>query len=172
MTVFTVHEPPPRRRETTTPPERIVFVRDGFYFWAFLLGPLWMIWRRLWLVLAIYLVVTAAVQAGLWALGVSFGVKFTVAVLIALLVGFEAATLRRWSLRRWKELGLVVAPNREMAERQFFDRLATPFSMASMELPHTPANPPPAPGPVPPTMRVPTSDADVIGLFPQPQPRA
>ena len=33
-----------------------MFVRDGFYFWAFLLGPLWMLWRRLWLVLVVYLV--------------------------------------------------------------------------------------------------------------------
>ena len=67
-----------------------MFVRDGFYFWAFLLGPLWMLWRRLWLVLLLYLVGTAAVQVGLWALGVSGAVKFAVGFLIALLVGFEA----------------------------------------------------------------------------------
>ena len=71
MTVFTVHQPAPRKNEDVAPPDRFAFVRDGFYFWAFLLGPLWMLWHRLWLVLVIYLVGTAAIQAALWALGVS-----------------------------------------------------------------------------------------------------
>ncbi len=48
--------------------------------------------------------------------------KFTVSLLIALLVGFEAGSLRRWSLRRWINRGIVVAHNREAAEHRFFDR--------------------------------------------------
>src|SRR5687768_3953512 len=55
MAVYTVHEPPhedPAEADT----DQFVFVRDGFYFWAFLFGPLWMIWRRLWLVLLLYLI--------------------------------------------------------------------------------------------------------------------
>ena len=39
MTVFTVHQPSPRKNEDAAPPDRFAFVRDGFYFWAFLLGP-------------------------------------------------------------------------------------------------------------------------------------
>ena len=31
--------------------QRFVFVRDGFHFWALLLGPLWLLWHRLWLAL-------------------------------------------------------------------------------------------------------------------------
>ena len=43
MAVYTVHEPPPREGEAArATPTRFVFVRDGFYFWAFLFGPLWM----------------------------------------------------------------------------------------------------------------------------------
>ena len=34
-----------------------MFVRDGFYFWAFLLAPLWMLLHRLWLVLLAIVVV-------------------------------------------------------------------------------------------------------------------
>ena len=92
MKVYTVHEPPARRNERSADPDRFAFVRDGFYFWAFLLGPLWMLWHRLWLVLLIYVVATAAVQAALFALGLSAAVQFAVGVLIALLVGFEAAS--------------------------------------------------------------------------------
>ena len=160
MTVFTVHEPRPRKNETMADPDRYVFVRDGFYFWAFLLGPLWMLWRRLWLVLAIFLVVTAAIQAGLWALGVSGVVKFAVGFLIAILIGCEAGTLRRWSLRRrWTNVGLVVAPNQETAEHRFFESWS-----ADAPTPQPAAAPPPS-------MGVPISDHDVMGLFPEPQAR-
>ena len=43
MPTYTVHQPPPRKGEAASAPERFVFVRDGFHFWAFLLGPLWML---------------------------------------------------------------------------------------------------------------------------------
>jgi hypothetical protein len=158
MTVFTVHQPSPRKNETVADPDRTVFVRDGFYFWAFLLGPLWMLWRRLWLVLVIYLAVLVALQAGLWMLGVSGLVKFAVAFLVAILVGCEAGTLRRWSLRRrWSNVGLVVAPNQEVAEHRFFESWSADA-------------PPPAAAP-PSSMHVPQAAPDVIGLFPEPQPR-
>jgi hypothetical protein len=162
MTVFTVHEPKPRRNESVAAPERFVFVRDGFYFWAFLLGPLWMLWHRLWLVLLIYLVLTTAVQVGLWALALSGAVKFAVGFLIALLVGFEAASLRRWTLtrRRWRNVGLVVGRNLEAAERRFFDSWVAGRAKSPLQSP-----PPPADTPVS------ASEPGVIGLFPEPQSR-
>jgi len=163
MTVFTVHQPSPRKDEDVASPDRFSFVRDGFYFWAFLLGPFWMLWNRLWLVLVLYLVGISAVQAMLWGLGVSAAVKLAVAFLIAILVGCEAGTLRRWSLRRrWTNVGLVVAPNQETAERRFFESWSADAPVVM---------PPAASAPPPPSMRVPTSDHDVMGLFPEPEPR-
>jgi hypothetical protein len=110
MSIYTVHESLPRKRETAADPLRFLFVRDGFYFWAFLLGPLWMLWRRLWLVTVLYLVFVVAVQIGLWAIGASQTIGFVVGILLALLLGFEAGSLRRWTLTRhgWKNLGVVV----------------------------------------------------------------
>jgi hypothetical protein len=163
MTVYTVHEPPPRKNEETADPDRFVFVRDGFYFWAFLLGPLWMLWRRLWLVLLLYVAATVAVQAGLWALGMSGEVKFAVGALISLLVGFEAASLQRWTLARrgWDNVGVVVAPDLESAERRFFDSWAAGRSPAPRVAPTPPSSPP----------RIPPSAPEVIGLFPEPETR-
>jgi hypothetical protein len=159
MSVFTVHEPPARASEAFASPERFAFVRDGFSFWAFLIGPIWMLWRRLWLVFVIYLAFSALVHAGLWAAGASGGVRVFVSLLIALLVGVEAGSLRRWTLgrRRWRELGVVVARNRDEAERRFFDAWDAPAMPRSVMSPpaQAPSTTPPRP------------DRDIIGLFPE-----
>src|ERR1700724_3939151 len=95
MSVYTVHIPPSTRRGAASGPERFVFVRDGFSFWAFLLGPLWMRWAGLWLALAGYLVLAAALQFVLGAAGAQSGLAFAAGAFLALLIGFEGATLRR-----------------------------------------------------------------------------
>src|SRR5215471_10306487 len=98
MAIYTVHQPPLKSDQSTPDPERFAFVRDGFSFWAFLLGPLWMLRHRLWLVFAGYVVLSIVLQTGLRAIGASAPVMLSVGILLALLVGFEAATLRRFTL--------------------------------------------------------------------------
>jgi hypothetical protein len=165
MTVYTVHEPPPRKNGAATEPDRFRFVRDGFYFWAFLLAPFWMIRHRLWLVLLFYVIGLVALEAAFWALGVNPLVQFVVGVLVALLIGFEAASLRRWTLGRrgWTNLGVVIAPDLEAAERRFFDA----WMMRGESLP--PAQPPASATHS--DLRTPAPSTDVIGLFPEPEPR-
>ncbi len=159
MTVYTVHEPPLHGEETSPDADRFQFVRDGFYGWAFLLGPLWMIWRRLWLVLFLYVVAIAVLEAALWAVAASTATRFAVALLVALLVGMEAGSLWRWTLtrRRWTNVGVVVAPDLETAEQRFFDAWSRPKPHA------TSGGLPPAA-----SLRMPGAAApDVIGLFPE-----
>src|SRR5437588_2836733 len=126
MAIYTVHEPPRREEQSAPGPERFVFVRDGFAFWAFLLAPLWMLRHRLWLVFLLYLLLMLALQVALGAIGASTTVMIVVGVLIALLIGFEAATLRRFTLARrgWRNLGIVSGDDLESAERRFFDAWA------------------------------------------------
>jgi hypothetical protein len=123
MAVYTVHEPPQKRYDTAGDADRFVFVRDGFSFWAFLLGPLWMLRHRMWLVLIGYVVLVVGLQFGLHRLGVEGAVPAVVGTLVALLVGFEAGTLRRFTLarRRWTNVGVIVGDDREVAEQRFFD---------------------------------------------------
>jgi hypothetical protein len=163
MPTFTVHEPPPRKGDTATDPQRIVFVRDGFYAWAFLLGPLWMLVHRLWLVLVLYIAFNIALDVGFHLLGTSPAIHYAVSALLALLIGFEAATLWRWTLtrRRWKTVGFVVAEDMELAERRFFAAWTARASDASATVtPETPFSAPVRRG-------APTA-SDVIGLFPEP----
>ena len=65
MSVYTVHQPPQRKTGASADPERFAFVRDGFYFWAMVFGPVWLLWRRLWLVLLLYAIAWIAVEGGL-----------------------------------------------------------------------------------------------------------
>jgi hypothetical protein len=76
-------------------------------------------------------------------------------------MGFEAATLWRWTLtrRRWKALGFVIGEDAEMAERRFYaewGKRAEPVKT-------------PEPKYATPIWRGAPSPSDVIGLFPEPR---
>lgn len=160
MAVYTVHEPPLGAADALANPERFAFVRDGFSVWAFLVSALWMLWHRMWLVLAIYVVVAAGLEIAMRRLGVSVGMAALVGLFISLLIGIEAGTLRCFMLARkgWKNIALVSGNGVEDAERRFFDVWVSdprgprtgPSSPAAFALPRKP----PA--------------SDVIGLFPEP----
>jgi Protein of unknown function (DUF2628) len=168
MSIYTVHAPPAKANQSAPDPERFAFVRDGFSFWAFLLGPLWMLWHGLWLVLAGYLILAAALQFVLRAAGAQSGLAFAAGALLALLVGFEAATLRRVTLtrRRWKNVGIVVGDDLESAERRFFD--AWVHGEPGLPAKSGPARAvPPASAP-PPSSATGAVGPQIIGLFPQP----
>ena len=165
MPTFTVHQPSPRQGEAASAPERFVFVRDGFHFWAFVLAPFWLLWRRLWLAFAIYLAVSILLGIGLLLIGAGSTVQFLAGLLIALLIGFEAATFRRWKLTRrgWKMLGFVVGEDTEAAERRFFAE----WAKRADKVPATPSTAP-EPRYAVPLRRGTPSPSDVIGLFPEP----
>jgi Protein of unknown function (DUF2628) len=123
MPVYTVHAPVTNGADLAST-DKFAFVRDGFHFWAAVATVIWLLWHRLWLALIGWIILVVAIQYGLAALGAGRGTIFTVDVLVAILMGFEAASLRRWSLsrRKWRLLDIVVADDEEAAERRFFDR--------------------------------------------------
>jgi hypothetical protein len=165
MKFYTVHEPRKLTGDPGRDAERFAFVRDGFHFWAFVLAPLWMLWRRLWLALLLYVLTMIVLQVGLWAAGVSKPVQFVVGVLVSLLIGFEAGTLHRWTLTRrgWRNLGVVVGRDRADAERRFFDSWTRGDVPGPSGSPPSVANAQPMPSAPP--------SSDIIGLFPEPEPR-
>jgi hypothetical protein len=166
MSVYTVHQPPERSAGVLPDAERIAFVRDGFSFWAFLFAPLWMVWHRMWLVLAGYVVVLGAIETPMVILGASATALAVVGLFIALLVGLEASTLRRLTLRfrGWRNLGVVSGDDVEDAERRFFDAW---LRRTAAQRDGNAAKPPPLPPSTPNSPRPPQMP-DVIGLFPEP----
>ena len=170
MSVYTVHAPPVEGPDVHGTTDNFVFVRDGFLFWAFVFGPLWLLYQRLWLALAGYLVLSIAVEAALTLLRVSAGTRIAVMVVIAVLMGLEAASLRRWTLSRqkWRPLDVVVADDEEAAERRFFDRWLAMRGADFGPLAIDRGGPPPTRGAPDQSLPPPTLRGDIVGLFPQP----
>ncbi len=172
MPVYTVHAPVSNSVDLAAT-DRFAFVRDGFHFWAAVLGVVWLAWHRLWLALLGWIVLMATLDFGMVELGVGGGAVLLVDILLALLLGFEAATLERWTLsrRNWHQLDIVVADDEEAAERRFFDRwTARQHGLSNDQLAVDRGGPPPTrdipgqPFSKPPAL----PHNDIIGLFPDP----
>jgi hypothetical protein len=173
MPVYTVHAPNANGADLAAT-DRFVFVRDGFHFWAAVASVIWLIWNRLWLAVIGWVALTLAVDFGMAALGASRSAILFVDLLLAVLMGFEGASLQRWTLsrRKWRQLDIVVADDEESAERRFFDRWAAKqrglvndqWSVdrggppPTRHIPGQPFSKPPPPLP----------QGGIIGLFPEP----
>ena len=171
MPIYTVHAPTADTAGIAAT-DRFAFVRDGFHFWAALLGPLWLAWHRLWLALIGWIVIMIAIDVGMARLGAGGTPIFLANVLIALLMGFEASSIRRWTLsrRNWRQLDIVVADNQESAERRFFDRWTAKQRIINDQSAVDRGAPPPTrdiPG-QPFSRPPPLPRNEIIGLFPEP----
>jgi hypothetical protein len=168
MPVYTVHAPINHVDGRAT--DRFAFVRDGFHFWAAVFGVLWLAWHRLWLALIGWIVLMVVIDLGMMKSGVGAGLILLTDLLLKLLLGFEAASLKRWTLsrRNWRQLDIVVGDDEEAAERRFFDRWTAKQRALSNDQAAVDRGGPP------PTREVPGQafsrplQSDIIGLFPEP----
>lgn len=153
MSVYTVHMAE-ADLERPLAAGQAVYVREGFSWGAFLIAPLWCLWRRSWLGLALW-IVALAVIAGLgrhW--NVNEAAQAAAVFVVHLLFGWEAAQLHRRSLRRrgYRAMDIVAADRKSEAEMVFVSRYLAVTAAAS------------APGPVP--RPRPLASSDSLGLAP------
>jgi hypothetical protein len=172
MPVYTIHAPVTNSADLRAT-DRFTFVRDGFHIWAAVFGVLWLGWHRLWLALIGWVVLIIAIDVGLVRLGVAAALIFLVDSLLALLLGFEAASLERWTLsrRNWRQIDIVVAADEEAAERRFFDRWTAKLRGLGNDQPAVDRGAPPPTRDIPgqPFSQPPPLPRDeIIGLFPEP----
>jgi hypothetical protein len=172
MPVYTVHAPRSAGPAAVAATDKFVFVRDGFYVWAFLAGLVWLIWHRLWWALLGYVAISIVGEVVLSALHVGSGTRLLVMVLFALLMGLEGGSLRRWTFSRgsWRQIDVVVADDADSAERRFFDRFTGRRSFVNDPSAIDRGAPPPTRNiPGQPFSRPPSGAHEaIIGLFPQP----
>ena len=137
----------------------LVFVKEGFCWPALFVPELWLIFRRMWLVLLIDI----AVIAGVSLVGERIGEPLAAVFLVAarLLFALEGNELRRWTMRRrgYALVGVAGGDSLSEAEVRF-------FSDRRMPAPDEPGPHPPAP----PAQAAYTPDeaGEVVGLFPRP----
>jgi len=119
---YTVHEPPDPAADRLDRAESLVFIGDGFSWAAALFAPLWLLANRLWLPLLGYVALIGLIVAGGIVLGVETATGLAVLAL-HLMIGFEADSLRRWSLENagWQMLGSVTGDSLGECERRFFE---------------------------------------------------
>lgn len=122
MITYTVHEPPNPPADRLDRAEKLVFVRDGFRWSAFLFTPLWLLAKRLWLPLLAFLGVAGLIAVGVEGLEVDSQWATLIAFAAQAIAGFEASSLERWRLDRRGAamLGTVTGRTREECERRFF----------------------------------------------------
>lgn len=124
VVAFTVHEPPEPAVNAVERAEDLVFVPDGFNWFAFLLAPIWMLVNRMWAVLLAY--IGAVALLGVALAFIDPGSVWTAVANLALnlVVAFEADGLRRWTLARkgWRTVGTVSGASERECERRFFEQ--------------------------------------------------
>lgn len=132
---FTVHLGPSSAAKGGDPAVEIV--PDTFTPIAFVLPWVYFLRERMWLETLAYLVLLGLLIGGSFLLGLPDIVRPIVTLLTGLLFGLEAPSLKRWHLARrgYREAAVIVAANKDEAERRWFDeadaRRAPPPSMLS-----------------------------------------
>jgi hypothetical protein len=154
MTIYTVLSPP--AGSAGPDPDRFVFVKEGFCWPALYITAIWLLWRRMWLVLVVYLVAAAAVLA--FAAQLAPPIAWLIVLLFGFLVALEANNLRRWTLERrgYRLVGVASGDWRSDAEFRFFANFAGSGPQRPQVEPAKPATAAWA------------ETREVVGLFPNP----
>ena len=171
MPVYTVFAPPQGSGAAEPDPLRFVFVKDGFCWPALFIPELWLLFRRMWLVLVVYVALSVVVSI----IGARIGgpLPWVTLALMHLLLALEGNTLRRWKLSTKGYQFVGVAEGRlEVAEVRFFSAWQPPAPAeppAAAAPPSPPASPAEDTRPLPPRIEMPSAESgQVIGLFPSP----
>ena len=100
MIVYTVHEPGIPAKSLDERADEVVFIKEGFTWWGFLFGPLWLLFNALWFEFAGAVLLAAAVNSGLTQLELKDQAEAIAYLMLMLIVGFEGNGLRRGRLER------------------------------------------------------------------------
>ena len=170
MSVYTVHAPPVDGTDVRGTTDNFVFVRDGFSFWAFVFGPVWLLYQRLWLAFAGYLVLSIAVEVVLTLLRAGGGTRIAVMAVIAVLMGLEAASLRRWTLsrRKWRRARCRCRRRRRGRRATLFRSLDDDAGCGLRSVDRRSRRAATDPERSGPAVLAVMPRSDIVGLFPQP----
>jgi Protein of unknown function (DUF2628) len=98
------------------------FVKDGFSWPAFVFTFLWLVYKRMWVVLAIAIAVQILLAAGADYSGAPLWLTSTTGLILSFFLGLEGNALYRWTLagRGYDEEGLASGDSMDEAEIRYF----------------------------------------------------
>ena len=123
MIVCTVHEPPDAPVDSLDRAEALLFVRDGFSFVATLMAPVWLLSSQLWEAVGAYVGYVVVLGLLVWLFGLDIRWALLLILAAHVLIGFEHASIQRWTLERrgWHMHGTTSGKTMDECERRFFD---------------------------------------------------
>ncbi|HRY06393.1 MAG TPA: DUF2628 domain-containing protein [Hyphomicrobiaceae bacterium] len=123
MIIFTVHEPPAPPIDRLDRAETMVFLKDGFTWSAFLLGPIWLVANRFWVSAVGYIALAVFGYVLLESAGAAEPLFGLFILALNAVVGFEAHWLKSSKLesKGWNVLGSVTGRSLAECERRFFE---------------------------------------------------
>jgi hypothetical protein len=121
LVVFNVYEPPNASGDRVERAAKLVFVRDGFHWWAALVPAVWLLIKGLWPEFIAFVAGAGVLAWLLEAVGATPEVGGIIFFVIQLLIGFEAGLIYSSSLERrgWQLQGTVTGRRLEDCERSF-----------------------------------------------------
>lgn len=146
------------------------FVKEGISWTALFITPLWLVFHRLWLVLAAVILLYVMIGAGAEAYNLHPNLSLGLVLVINVLIALEGNSLRRWKLQRsgHKEIGVVTGQSLEHCERRFFESLLDPYKKLTQRHDIKTPSVKSALAAMRPTMQ---ENDSVVGLFPEPDPK-
>lgn len=121
MQTYTIYERRPAPENIEKRVAKMVFVKEGFSFYALLAPPIWLMVNHMWWELGGFLALTIFVNGMLALLGVGQEVISLSGLVINLVFAFEARDLHRYALERKGYLLTAIVSGRSLdeAERRF-----------------------------------------------------
>lgn len=121
MQTYTVYERRVAPEDLEERASELVFVKEGFAFWALIAPALWFLFNGLWRGLLLYLALSVGLVVALTLLGASEQMVVGATLMLRLIFAFEARDIQRASLERrdYTLKGVVSGRNLEECERRF-----------------------------------------------------
>ena len=116
---FVVYEKP----EAAEPTERVVLLRDGFSWGAFVFNALWLLVNRQWLILALYVAAVMMLATLAQLLQLSELSAMLMQLWLQVMLGFHAYDLQGWVMKRrgYRMAGVLVAESEMVAQRRYYE---------------------------------------------------
>ena len=123
---YTVYEPDYVKKDFVVRADELVFVKDGFSFWAMFFSVFWMIYHHLWLPLIGFVVTFGVLKILAYLFGAPAETGGLLFAGLSIAFGFLANDLRRLVLEKeeYNVVGAVVGTSPVDCERRFFQNWA------------------------------------------------